>query len=84
MVEAPAAFIWDYYERRKGEWRRELVCPVYVNEIATVEHFAPGRKKVQRVCIYTTRGVYEWRRYRHVLYRDYSHLLALAELLYVD
>lgn len=21
------------------------MCPVYVNEIATVEHFAPGRKK---------------------------------------
>lgn len=45
MVEAPAAFIWDYYERRKGEWSRAPVCPVYVNEIATVEHFVPGRKK---------------------------------------
>ena len=24
---------------------RALMCSVYVNEIATVEHFAPGRKK---------------------------------------
>lgn len=43
-AEMPAVFISGIITNEgRGEWKR-ATC-VCVNEIATVEHFAPGRKK---------------------------------------
>lgn len=59
------------------------MCPVYVNEIATVEHFAPGRKKCS-VYAHTLLAAYMNGRDTDTCFTEDSHLLALAKLLYVD
>lgn len=61
MAKMPAVFVSGIITNEgRGEWKR-ATC-ICVNENATVEHFAPARKKCSVYAhTYTTRGVREWR-----------------------
>lgn len=59
------------------------MCLVYVNEIATVEHFAPGRKKCSVYAHILLAAYMNGAIPTRALPRD-AHLLALAKLLYVN
>lgn len=72
-------------QTKEVEWKHARVgvhsC-LFVNEIATVEHFAPNRKKARSISrYYTTHGVCTWMRtHIQLKLRIHSHLAKLRVL----